>query len=104
MSIEAVRQFSQIAEDNLEIKKSLESATDLESLINLAVELGSQRDFSFTVKDVETYYSEESINAKRVIPKATKLLTSSMREDAPTPSPCSGLPYLAREMCLKLNQ
>ncbi|MCW9679438.1 Nif11-like leader peptide family natural product precursor [Dolichospermum planctonicum UHCC 0167] len=45
MSIEAVKQFNQIAEDDPEIKKSLEAATDSESLINLAVEIGSQRDF-----------------------------------------------------------
>jgi hypothetical protein len=85
MSIEAVRQFNQIAEDDPEIKKSLEAATDSESLINLAVELGSQRDFIFTASRSFDSFNMASANDVN-------------------PSPCSGLPYLARQICLKLNQ
>ncbi|MBJ7296380.1 MAG: Nif11-like leader peptide family natural product precursor [Dolichospermum sp.] len=105
MSIEAVRQFNQIAEDDPEIKKSLEAATDSEGLINLAVELGSQRDFIFTAKEVETYY-QESTNTKRAIWTASRSFASFNMESGnnANPSPCSGLPYLARQICLKLNQ
>ena len=103
MPIEAVRQFSQVAEDDPKIKKSLEAATDLESLINLAVKLGSKRGLSFTAKEVEAYY-QESTNTKRVIWKANMSFASVSSLIDLKPSPCSGLPYLAREMCLKLNQ
>lgn len=104
MSIESLEQFSQIAEDDPSIQKSLEATTESKSLINLAVELGSERGFSFTAKEVETYYREESIKAQRVIPKTTKSLARSMGESESNPSPCSGLPYLARLICLSLNQ
>ncbi len=105
MSIEAVKQFSKIAENNPEIKQSLEATTDKESLINLTIELGSQRDFSFTANEVETFY-KESMNTKRVISRASMSFASfavvNMASNLES-NPCSGLPYLARQICLKLN-
>ncbi|WP_376750886.1 Nif11-like leader peptide family natural product precursor [Microcystis wesenbergii] len=97
MSIESVRQFSQIAQDDTWIKNSLEATTDRESLINLAVQLGSERGFSFTANEVEEYFTEErggiSITFEEVFSSFS--LTRIDR----TSSICSKPPYLARLIC-----
>ncbi|MDT3676135.1 MULTISPECIES: Nif11-like leader peptide family natural product precursor [Microcystis] len=58
MSIQAVRQFNEIAESDLEIQNSLEVTTDVQSLMALTVILASERGFSFTSEDLAEYYSE----------------------------------------------
>ncbi|WP_430013351.1 Nif11-like leader peptide family natural product precursor [Microcystis ichthyoblabe FBCC-A1114] len=60
MSIQAVRQFNEIAKSDLEIQDSLELTTDVQSLMDLTVILASERGFSFTSEDLAEYYSEES--------------------------------------------
>jgi hypothetical protein len=55
MSIEAVRQFNEIAESDLEIQNSLEVTTDVQSLMDLTVILASERGFSFTSEDLAEY-------------------------------------------------
>ncbi|WP_019502198.1 Nif11-like leader peptide family natural product precursor [Pseudanabaena sp. PCC 6802] len=65
MSIKCVRKFSQIVENNTEIQKSLEAKTDRESLINLAVQIGSEIGLSFTADEVNEYYTEERRKIER---------------------------------------
>ena len=103
MSIEAVIQFSRLAEDDLEIQQSLEATTEPKSLIDLAVELGSERGFSFTSNDLEQYYDEESRNVQGFTPRNAVFLATSRSVNTPDPGVCDGLPFLARQMCLKLN-
>lgn len=102
MSIEAVKEFSKIAKYDSEIQKSLESAKDLESLISLSIKLGSHKGFSFTANDVEKYYSQ-SINMVRPTLTDKRALNLAQDRDVTSTSICKGLPYLAYQMCLKLN-
>ena len=52
MSIEAVREFNQIAENDPKIQQSLEATKDTQSLMNLTVELGSEKGLRFTSNDL----------------------------------------------------
>lgn len=103
MSIEAIRQFNLIAENDPDIQKSLEATTDPQDLMNLAVELGSEKGFSFTAKDMEQYYAEESRKVPEVSLRNVKFLARLSSEIESDPRVCDGLPFLARQICLKLN-
>lgn len=103
MSIEAVIQFNQIAESDPEIKQSLEATKDTQSLMNLTVELGSEKGLSFTANDLEQWYAEESRIVPEISLRNVMFLTRSANESKSDPSVCDRLPYLAREICRKLN-
>lgn len=75
MSIEAVRQFNEIAKSDLEIQGSLELTTDVQSLMDLTVILASERGFSFTSEDLAEYYSEESRRLPDISLRNVMLLT-----------------------------
>jgi hypothetical protein len=100
MSIESVRQFSQIAQDDTWIKNSLEATTDRESLINLAVQLGSERGFSFTANEVVDYYTEERRKAQPGLDIDWKTFLKTTTRLANSEVDCSKVkPYLARLIC-----
>jgi hypothetical protein len=103
MSIQAVQQFNQIAKDDLEIKKSLDSITDPKSFITRAIELSSERGFSFTANDLEQYYAQESSNIRNKLPRNPTVLAVISGENQENIDVCAGLPYLAYQMCQILN-
>ncbi|MBC1190187.1 MULTISPECIES: Nif11-like leader peptide family natural product precursor [Microcystis] len=102
MSIEAVRQFNEIAKSDLEIQGSLELTTDVQSLMDLTVILASERGFSFTSEDLAEYYSEESRRLPDISLRNVMLLTKQYAFES-DPDVCYRLPFLAREICRKLN-
>jgi hypothetical protein len=103
MSIEAVRQFNEIAKSDIEIQGSLELTTDVQSLMDLTVILASERGFSFTSEDLAEYYSEESRRLPDISLRNVMLLTKKKSAFESDPEVCDRLPFLAREICRKLN-
>ncbi|TRU46407.1 MAG: Nif11 family protein [Microcystis aeruginosa Ma_QC_Ca_00000000_S207] len=103
MSIEAVREFNQIAENDPKIQQSLEATKDTQSLMNLTVELGSEKGLSFTSNDLEQYYAEESRIVPEISLRNVMFLTRPSKASKSDPEVCDRLPYLARQFCLKLN-
>ncbi|WP_422662059.1 Nif11-like leader peptide family natural product precursor [Pannus brasiliensis] len=106
MSIERVRQFNQIAENDSQIQKDLEATTDSKSLLGLIVKIGTERGFKFTAQDLDQYYLEESTNTSRGSANDRRFLAAyremSTEESNPRPEesdPCERLPYLVREIC-----
>jgi hypothetical protein len=85
MSIEAVRQFNEIAKSDLEIQGSLELTTDVQSLMDLTVILASERGFSFTSEDLAEYYSEESRRLPDISLRNVMLLTKKNLRSKSTP-------------------
>jgi predicted ribosomally synthesized peptide with nif11-like leader len=53
MSVETVNQFYQEVMQEPALLEKFQSAPDQESLVNLAVEVGQQKGYSFTVDQVE---------------------------------------------------
>ena len=102
MSFQAVRQFNEIAKSDLEIQGSLELTTDVQSLMDLTVILASERGFSFTSEDLAEYYSEESRRLPDISLRNVMLLTKKYAFES-DPEVCDRLPFLAREICRKLN-
>jgi hypothetical protein len=103
MSIENVRQFSQIVQDDTLSKDRLEATTDRESLINLAVQLGSERGFSFTANEVVDYYTEELRKAQPGIGiDWTTFLKTTTRLANSEVDCCKVKPYLARLICERM--
>jgi hypothetical protein len=102
MSIEAVREFNEIAENDPKIQQSLEATKDTHSLMYLTVELGSEKGLRFTSNDLEEYYFEESRKVPEISPRKMFLAKSSKASKS-DPEVCARLPYLARQFCLKLN-
>jgi hypothetical protein len=103
MSIEAVREFNQIAENDPKIQQSLEATKDTHSLMYLTVELGSEKGLSFTSNDLEQYYAEESRRVPGISLRNVMFLTRTSKASKSDPEVCDRLPYLARQFCLKLN-
>jgi hypothetical protein len=104
MTVDNVREFSQIVENNTDIQKRLEATTASKNLIDIITSLGSENGFIFTPEDVIEYYTEVKSKAQirtRGISRERSGLPSSL----PGAGPCSGLSYLAYQICLKeLNQ
>ena len=71
--------------------------------MNLTVELGSEKGFSFTTKDMEQYYAQESRRVPEVSFRNVASLTRPSNAIESDSSVCDGLPFLARQICLKLN-
>ncbi len=103
MSIEAVKHFNRIAESDLEIQGSLELTKDVQSLMDLIVILASEGGFSFTSEDLAEYYSEESRRLPDISLRNVMLLTKKKSAFESDPDVCYRLPFLAREICRKLN-
>jgi len=53
MSVESINQFYQEVMQEPALLEKFQSAPDQESLVNLAVEVGQQKGYSFTVDEVE---------------------------------------------------
>jgi predicted ribosomally synthesized peptide with nif11-like leader len=53
MSVESVNQFYQEVMQEPALLEKFQSAPDQESLVNLAVEVGQQKGYSFTAEEVE---------------------------------------------------
>ncbi|MDB9412747.1 hypothetical protein [Microcystis aeruginosa] len=103
MSIQAVRQFNEIAKSDLEIQNSLELTTDVQSLIDLTVIEASVRGFIFTSEDLAEYYSEESRRRPEISLRNVLLLLTKQDAFRTDPEVCDRLPFLARQICQKLN-
>ncbi|CCI01385.1 Nif11-like leader peptide family natural product precursor [Microcystis aeruginosa] len=103
MSIEAVRRFNEIAESDLDIQSRLEATTGVRSLIALTVGVASEIGFSFTADDLEQYYAQESRKVPDVSLRNVMFLTRSSNAIESEPKVCDRLPYLAREICLRLG-
>ncbi len=104
MSKESVKQFSQIASKNSNIQERIKEATDRETLVNLAVELGTENGLSFTAKEVKEFYEEELTKAKkaninRLFNNFNIIAGASLSNQLVDPSICDDLDFLAREIC-----
>ena len=103
MSKESVKQFSQIASKNSNIQERIKEATDRETLVNLAVELGTENGLSFTAKEVKEFYEEELTKAKKAninrLFENVNIAGFSLSNQFVDPSICDELDFLAREIC-----
>lgn len=100
MTVDNVREFSLIVENNTDIQKRLEATTELKDLVNLIVDLGSENSCMFTPEDVLEYNAEATREAQVRGTVALRGMPSlSLTNDS-----CSREEALARKLCLAMQK